>query len=144
MNDIVYAAAAAGSHGNQPQVHDQWEFVYCLSGGGECVSGDQKLSFVKGDMMAVPPLTPHFCAFDRGCRIIQVRMDHPTLWLKEPCLISSDGSPHLQAAFEAALYHYRSAFPAKARLLAAYGGLIVCYLSAYHTKRILTPVAAEI
>ena len=144
MNDIVYAALLTASHDSQPQVHEKWEFVYCLSGSGEYVLGSQTFSLTKGDMAAVPPLTPHFSVSDKGCRMIQVHMDQPTLWLKEPCLIRCGGSPHLQAAFEAALYHYRSALPAKEHLLTAYGGLIVCYLSAYHTGRMPSPVVAEI
>ena len=49
-----------------------------------------------------------------------------------------------KAAFEAALYHYRSDLPAKAHLLTAYGGLIVCYLAAYSTDRTPSPVVTEI
>lgn len=144
MNDIVCAALLTASRENQPTVHAQWEFVFCLSGGGEYVLGSQRLAFVRGDMVAVPPLTPHFSLTDKGLRIIQILMDQPTLWLKEPRLIRGDGSPHLQSAFEGALYHYRSGHPAKGHLLTAYGGLIVCYLAAYHSGQTTSPVVTEI
>lgn len=144
MNDIVYAAAASAAHGSQSRVHENWEFVYCLSGSGEYVSGAQKFSFAKGDLVAVPPHTAHFCAMDKGCKIVQVHMDQPTIWLEEPCLTHGDGSAHLQAVFEAALYYFRSSIPAKTQLLTAYGSLIICYLFAYHTGQAPSPTAVEI
>lgn len=143
MNDIVYAAQLTAPHGSQPLLHEQWEFAFCLSGGGEYSLGGQTLSFGKGDMVAVPPMTPHFSLTDKGLKIIQVFMNQPTLWIKEPCVVYGDGSPHLQAAFEGALYHYRSDRPAKAHLLNAYGGLIVCYLAAYHSGQTISPVVLE-
>ena len=144
MNDIVSAALLAAPHGNQPLLHDLWEFVYCLSGGGEYAVGGQRLILSKGDMAVLPPRTPHFCTSDRAFKYIQVLMDNPTLLIKDACLIHGDGSPHLQAAFEGALYHCHSSLPAKAHLLTAYGGLIVCYLSVYRTGRSPSPVVAEI
>lgn len=144
MNDIAYAALLTASHGNQPLIHDQWEFAFCLSGGGEYALGGHTLAFGKGDMLAVPPMTPHSSLTDKGAKIIQVFMNQPTLWIKEPCVIRGDGSPHLQAAFEGALYHYRSGHPAKTHLLNAYGGLIVCYLAAYHSGQTPSPVVLEI
>ena len=144
MNDVVYAALVTASHDSQPLLHDQWEFVFCLSGGGEYVISGQRFSLVKGDMAAVPPQTPHRCAADRGFKCVQVLVDKPTLLLKESRLIHGDGSPHLQNAFEGALYHYHAALPAKKHLLTAYGGLIVCYLAAYHVGSAPSPIVAEI
>ncbi len=144
MNEIVCAAAFTVSGESLPQSHDQWEFVFCLSGGGEYALGDERQIFFQGDMMVVPPMTPHFSVSDKSCRVIQVFLSQPTLLLKEPCVIRGDGTPHLQAAFEAALYHYRSPHPAKTHLLTAYGGLIACYLSAYQTKRTPSPIVAQI
>jgi AraC-like DNA-binding protein len=143
MNDIVYAALLTASHGSQPLIHDQWEFAFCLSGGGEYALGGQILALGKGDMVAVPPLTPHSSLTDKGARIIQVFMNQPTLRIKEPCVVHGDGSPHLQAAFEGALYHYHSGHPANTHLLNAYGALIVCYLAAYHSGQSISPVVLE-
>ena len=144
MNDIVYTASVTASHGSQPLLHDQWEFAFCLSGGGEYAVGGQRLFFAKGDTVAVPPDTPHCCIADRSLKIIQVLMDKPTLLIKDAALIHGDGSPHLQAAFEGALYHYGSEQPGKIHLLAAYGSLIVCYLAVCNTGRIVSPVVLEI
>ena len=143
MNDIVYAALLTASHGSQPLIHDQWEFAFCLSGGGEYALGGQILALGKGDMVAVPPLTSHSSLTDKGARIIQVFMHQPTLRIKEPCVVHGDGSPHLQAAFEGALYHYHSGHPANTHLLNAYGALIVCYLAAYHSGQSISPVVLE-
>ena len=144
MNDIVFAAQLTSANDGQTQLHDQWEFVFCLSGGGEYALGGHHLCFTKGDMVAVPPRTPHSCTADKSFKIIQLHVQRATLLLKDPCVIHGDGSPHMQAAFEAALYHYRSELPAKAHLLTAYGGLIVCYASAYQTARNPSPVVADI
>ena len=144
MNDIVYAALLTASHGGQTQIHEHWEFIFCLSGGGEYALGGQNLSIAKGDMMAVPPLTPHDSLTDKYSKFIQVHISQPTLLLKDPCVIRGDGSPHLQNAFEAALYHYHSGLPAKKHLLTAYGGLIVCYLAAYRSESAPSPIVAEI
>ena len=144
MNDIVYAAQITASHDGQTRLHDQWEFVFCLSGGGEYALGGHHLCFTRGDMVAVPPQTPHCSAADKSFKIIQLHIERPTLLLKEPHVIHGDGSPHLQAAFEAALYHFRSELPAKAHLLTAYGRLIVCYAAAYQTERGPSPVVADI
>lgn len=144
MNDIVCAAQLTAPHGGQPLVHDQWEFVFCLSGSGEFAAGGQRLSLVKGDMAAVPPNTPHSCTADRGFKAIQALVDKPTMLLKESCVVHGDGSPHLQNAFEAALYHFHAGLPAKKHLLTAYGGLIVCYLAAYRVGSAPSPIVAEI
>ena len=92
MNDIVSAELLSAPHGSQPLLHDQWEFVYCLSGGGEYALGSLQVSFQKGDMAAVPPRTPHTGTAEKGSKFIQVHMDQPTLWLKEPCLIHGGGA----------------------------------------------------
>ena len=144
MNDIVFAALLTASHDCQPLLHDKWEFVFCLTGGGEYILGGHHLCFSKGDMVVVPPQTPHCSAADKSFKIIQLHIQQPTLLLKEPCVIHGDGSPHMQAAFEAALYHYRSELIAKEHLLTAYGGLIVCYSAAYKTERGPSPVVADI
>ncbi len=144
MNDIVSAALLTASHGSQPGLHDHWEFIFCLSGGGEYAIGGRRLVLSKGDMAAVPPRTPHFCTADRAFKAIQVLMDNPTLVLKDACLVHGDGSPHLQAAFEGALYHYGSGLPGKNHLLAAYGSLIVCYLAVCKTGPNVSPVISEI
>jgi AraC-like DNA-binding protein len=144
MNDILHAALLTASHEDQPQVHDHWEFIFCLSGGGEYAFGGQKLSFTKGDMIAVPPLTPHASLTDTCSELIQLHISQPFLLLKKTCVIHSDGSPHLQNAFEAALYHYRSGLPAKNHLLTAYGGLIVCYLAAFRSVSAPSPIVVEI
>ncbi len=144
MNDIVYAAQLLGGHGSQPQVHEKWEYVFCLSGAGECSLGGKRLSFSKGDMVAVPPMTPHLGSADKGCKIIQLLIDQPAPLLKEPCVLRVSCGSHLQAAFEGALYHFRSGHPSKAHLLTAYGGLIACYLAAYRTGPTQSLVVAEI
>ena len=144
MNDIVSAALLTASHGSQSLVHEQWEFVFCLSGSGEYAVGGQRLTLTKGDMIAVPPQTPHFCTADRGFKSIQVLVDKPTLLIKDACVVHGDGSPHLQAAFEGALYHYGSQLPGKIHLLAAYGSLIVCYLAVCKAGRTVSPVVSEI
>ena len=144
MNDIVYAAQLTAVHGSQPLLHEQWELIFCLSGSGEYAIGGQRLALAKGDMAAVPPQTSHFCTADRGFKSIQLLVDKPTLLIKDACLVHGDGSPHLQAAFEGALYHYGSELPGKIHLLAAYGSLIVCYLAVGKTGRTLPPVISEI
>ena len=78
MNDIVCAALLTASQVSKSLLHDQWEFVFCLSGGGEYALGGHRLAFAKGDMVAVPPRTRP-----------RLRMETSTKYLPAPIPLST-------------------------------------------------------
>ncbi|MBR1585953.1 MAG: AraC family transcriptional regulator [Clostridia bacterium] len=144
MNDIVYVGRHALMQTVQRHTHESWEFVYCTYGAGAFEFDHGSLKYQKGEVVAIPPQTPHANTSEKGFRNIHVNMILPTLTLKEPTVIR-DGDRHfLLDAFQAALYHYVSDRPERTALLAAYGNLISCYLAAYQTSRQRSQVVEQI
>ncbi len=140
MNLIVSAVQRSAADHPSRRAYTDWEFAFCTEGSGVCHLEDASLAFAKGETVAVPPLVPHEFTGEKGSRIIHVFTDRPTLPLKRPTVISGDGTPWLQHAFEAALHHFETPGEEQKLLLAAYGNLIVCYLAASHKDHRLSRV----
>lgn len=130
MNGIVSAELKTAPYSAQRQIRPCWEIAYCAAGSGVLLFDGGSLPFKKGETAAVPPMTPYAVTGDKGARTIHLRLDGSLLPIREPTVFPGEGSPHLQNAFEAALYHFRSEDPRRTVLLAAYGRLISCYLAA--------------
>ncbi len=144
MNLIVSAERRTALNHSHPPSSPYWEFAFCAEGSGVCRFEGGSLPYAKGDTVAVPPLIPHEFSEEKGVRTLHVFTDRPTLPIKRPLVISGDGTPWLQHAFEAALHHFETPGEEQKLLLAAYGNLIVCYLAAYHKEHRLSRVAEMI
>lgn len=144
MNDITYVGMHSLMHTVSRHAHESWEFVYCTYGSGTFVFDDASIAYKKGEVVIIPPLTPHSNASEKGFKNIHINMVSPTLSLKKPTLISDDSNHFLLDAFNAAYFHFYSDRKEKSALLSVYGDLISCYLVAYQTVQLRSGVVERI
>ena len=114
MNDITYVGKHTVIYTVSRHAHESWEFVYCTYGSGTFLFDDCSLDYREGDIVIIPPMTPHSNA-------------------------SADGFQNIHINF-----HFYSDRKETAPLLSVYGDLISCYLVAYRTGTTLTPIVAQI
>lgn len=50
--------------GGRAHKHNEYESFYVLSGRGQVISGDQTYQVKKGDLVTIPPQTPHWMTPD--------------------------------------------------------------------------------
>ena len=144
MNDITYVGRHSLMRTVSRHAHESWEFVYCTYGSGTFSFDHTSLSYRQGDVVVIPPMTPHSNASEEGFRNIHLNMLSPTLSLKEPAVIADDSNHFLLDAFNAAFFHFYSDRKERNALLDAYGNLISCYLSAYQTVQPRSGIVDEI
>lgn len=144
MNDITYVGRHTTVYTVSRHIHDSWEYVYCTAGGGSFIFEDSVLSYRKGDVVVIPPHTPHSNDSQQGFNNIHINMLSPILTLKEPTVIVDDSNQFLLNAFNAAFYHFYTDRPERTALLSSYGNLISYYLIAYQTGHPRSPIANEI
>lgn len=144
MNDITYVGKHSATYTVSRHAHESWEFVYCTSGSGAFLFDHLSLEYREGDVVIIPPMTPHSNASDAGFQNIHINMVSPALSFSSPLVISDDANHFLLDAFNAAFFHFYSDRKETSALLSVYGDLISCYLVAYQTGSTLTPVVAEI
>ena len=130
MNNIVYAEWIPEDQTPKPQTLPVWAAAFCVSGSGALLLDGSSIPLKKGDAAVAPPNTAHRIAADEGAQIICLHLDQALLPFREPAVLPWDGTPHLQNAFEAAHFHYRSDSRNRSALLETYGRLIACYLAA--------------
>ena len=144
MNDIVYVGRHALMHSVQRHTHDTWELVYCTWGTGTFVFDNERIEYQVGDTVVIPPSVPHANGSEQGFRNIHINMASPTLNIKKPAKIQDETHHFLLDAFTAAFFYYGSDRQERTAMLATYGDLIVCYLSAYQTELRRSAVVEEI
>jgi len=144
MNDITYVGKHTVIYTVSRHAHESWEFVYCTFGSGVFLFDDRSLDYREGDVVVIPPMTPHSNASADGFQNIHINMVEPTLSFPSPRVISDDSNHFLLEAFNAAFFHFYSDRKETSPLLSVYGDLICCYLVAYQTGSTLTPVVAQI
>ena len=105
---------------------------------------DCSLDYREGDIVIIPPMTPHSNASADGFQNIHINMVSPALSFVSPLVISDDSNHFLLDAFNAVFFHFYSDRKETAPLLSVYGDLISCYLAAYRTGTTLTPIVAQI
>lgn len=135
MNDITYVGRFSLVQTVTRHAHESWEFVYCTYGEGTFLFDDGTLAYREGDVVAIPPMVPHANTSAAGSRNIHINMSEPMLTMRLPTLITDDANRFLLDAFKAAYFHFYSDRKERTALLASYGNLISCYLSAYQTTR---------
>lgn len=144
MNDITYVGKHTVIYTVSRHAHESWEFVYCTYGSGTFLFDDRHLDYREGEVVVIPPMTPHSNASADGFQNIHINMVSPALSFSSPLLIQDDSNHFLLDAFNAAFFHFYSDRKEAASLISVYGDLISCYLAAYQTSRILTPIVAQI
>ena len=128
MNNIVYADWNQDTPDLKTQAY--WALAFCASGAGKLLCENGMLPLNKGDTAVAPPNAAHRIENEGDARIICLHLSQTLLPFREPIVLLGDGTPHLQNAFEGALFHYRSEGAYRNTLLESYGRLIVCYLAA--------------
>lgn len=145
MNDITFVGRHTTVFNVARHAHDSWEYVYCTAGGGVFTfEGGSSIAYRKGDVVVIPPLTPHQNDSQQGFNNIHINMVSPILTLKEPTVIVDDSNQFLLNAFNAAFYHFYTERRERTGLLSAYGNLISYYLIAYQTGSPRSSVVDEI
>ena len=144
MNDITYVGKHTVIYSVSRHAHESWEFVYCTSGSGTFLFDDRSLDYRKGDVVIIPPMTPHSNASADGFQNIHINMVSPALSFSAPLVISDDSNHFLLDAFNAAYFHFYSDRKETSPLMSVYGDLISCYLVAYQTGSTLSPIVAQI
>ena len=144
MNDITYVGKHTVIYTVSRHAHESWEFVYCTYGSGTFLFDDRSLDYREGDVVIIPPMTPHSNASADGFQNIHINMVSPALSFSSPLVISDDSNHFLLDAFNAVFFHFYSDRKETSSLLSVYGDLIVCYLAAYRTGSTLTPIVARI
>ena len=124
MNDIIYAGKHAITYFVSKHAHENWELIYCTSGGGEMQFEDRILKYGQDSVMVIPPLVSHTNLSDMGFTNLHVNLIDATLNFKEPALISGIRNDFLRQAFEAAFYYYSNNGIGRTTVLPAYGQLI--------------------
>ena len=144
MNDIVYAGKHAETFNVSKHEHNSWELIYCTGGNGELVLLNDRIPYTKGDVLAIPPKTPHANFSETGFTNIHLNMTDTTLSYKKPIVVKDDANGFIFNAFNAAFVHFYGKPEIKTILLSAYGDLIVSYLTAYRKGPTRSKVVEEI
>lgn len=133
MNDIIFAGKHFLTYVVNRHQHKGWELVYCTSDNGRFLFKDQELCYSEGDIVVIPPDTPHENISESGFTNIHLHVDDATLAFRTPTLIRDDANQSILHLFSDAYYIYCGDPERKDMLLSAYGNLIVRYMSAYQS-----------
>ena len=144
MNDITYVGKNTVLNTVSRHAHESWAFVYCTRGSGTFRFDDRSLEYREGDVVIIPPMTPHSNAGSDSLQNIHINMVSPALSYASPLVISDDSNHFLLDTFQAVFFHFYSDRKEASALLSVYGDLIICYLAAYRAGSALTPLVAQI
>ena len=144
MNDITYVGKLTMNYSVSLHAHESWEFVYCTYGSGAFGFDGLTLEYREGDVVIIPPMVLHTNGSEAGFQNIHINMVSPSLSDTEPRVVADDTNHFLLDAFNAAYFQFYSDRKEAPALLSLYGDLICCYLAAYRTGSVLTPVVAQI
>ncbi len=131
MNDIIFAGKHFLTFTVSRHQHRSWELVYCTSDHGRFVFDGEELCYGEGDIVIIPPDTPHENVSENGFTNIHLHVDEATMAFRSPTLIRDDANQSILHLFSDAYFVYCGDPEQKEALLAAYGHLIVRYMSAY-------------
>ncbi len=144
MNNISYIAKNLKASSAHRHSHDSWELVYCTSGSGRFSFGENTLTYSEGDIVVIPPNTPHVNNSDNGFTNIHANISEATLPFREPIVITDDSDRHILTAFTDAFYYFSSKMENRHLIVAAFGNLIVNYVIAFRNIKPLRNVVGVI
>lgn len=145
MNDIVYVGKHLRTYAVQSHYHDNWEFVYCTSGGGTFEFEDNTtVHYSAGDVVVVPPRIYHANNSVKGFMNIHIRVSDAMLPFKSVVTIHDDSDKHVLRAFEDLFFYFNSSLDKRQLLLSAFSNLIINYVIAFQNNSPLSKVVEEI
>ena len=108
MSDIVYA----GRHQQTPSTplhqHEHWELLYCTSGTGAFLFDETVQTYHAGDLVIIPPDTPHIHTAEQGASCIYLYMADAALAFRQPIALQDDAQQGLLHLFDDADAYSRS------------------------------------
>ena len=144
MNDIIFAGRHLLAYNVSRHKHKNWELVYCTGESGRFIFEDFELPYAEGDVVVIPPDTPHENKSSGGFTNIHLNIDNATLSLRKPALMRDDANQSLRHLFADAHYIFRGDPEIRAALLSSYGNLIVRHISLSRTSHPRNRIVEEI
>lgn len=144
MNNITYVGKNLITFSMHWHSHKDWELVYCTGGDGEFEFSDMTLKYSAGDVVIIPPCIQHMNNSDKGFTNIHVNISEAMLGISTPIVVSDDAERHILTAFSDAFFFFNSSMDNKELVIAAFGNLIVSYISAFRNTKPLRNVIGSI
>ena len=144
MNDIVYMGKHSLTFNVPRHEHNSWELIYCTNEGGKLIFDGFELPYVKGDIVVIPPNTPHSNTSVRGFTNIHANLADTTLSFKHPVLLRDDSNDSILNALSGAYFQYYENADQREAILSAYGSLIAAYIISYQKTSTLSKVVQDI
>lgn len=144
MNDIVRAGKHFLTYNVSRHKHNNWELIYCTEKCGKFIFDHMEIPYGVGDIVVIPPDTPHQNVSDNGFTNIHLNIDNTTLPFKQPVMIQDDSNQTILHLFSDAHYLYRSDLTDKADFLTSYGNLIVHFMIAKQRTHQKSPIIDQI
>lgn len=148
MNEIIHAGRHFLTYNVSRHKHANWELVYCTEKCGKFIFDDMEIPYETGDIVVIPPDTPHRNVSENGFTNIHLNIDEATLPFRQPILIQDDGNRTILHLFADAYYLFRGDLKHKKELLSSYASLIVRFMvtnqSAHQKNRIAEQIEQHI
>ena len=145
MNNITHVGKNLLTLSMHWHSHKDWELVYCTGGNGEFEFRDHStIKYSVGDIVVIPPETEHMNNSDNGFTNIYANISDAVIGVNKPLVISDDGGCHILTAFNDAFYFFTSGIENKELITAAFGNLIVNYVTAFRSTQPLRTVISSI
>lgn len=144
MNSIIYAGKHILTQCVSLHKHATWELVYCTSRSGRFIFDHLEIPYAEGDVVVIPPQTPHENVSENGFTNIHLNIDEAMLPFRGPALIRDDSNQAFLHLFSDAYSLFCGDPERKAALLDAYGSLIVRCMAVYHTARPKSRIVEQI
>ena len=144
MNDIVFAGKHYLTYNVTRHKHRNWELVYCTGASGRFVFDGLEIPYEEGDVVVIPPDTPHENVSEGGFTNIHLNIEGATLSFAQPVRIRDDGNRTILHLFTDAYYLFCGDAEKRAALLGSYGSLIVRCMTAFRAVHSKNRIAEEI
>ncbi len=144
MNEIVFAGKHFLTFSVGLHKHSNWELIYCTEKSGTLVFADRELPYAVGDIVIIPPQTPHRNVSRDGFTNIHLNISEATLPFAHPLVVHDDANQSILHLFSDVYYLFCSDTQQRRELLSAYGNLIVHFMISNQTFQPMNPIAEQI
>ncbi|HIQ66476.1 MAG TPA: helix-turn-helix transcriptional regulator [Candidatus Coproplasma stercoravium] len=142
MNKIVYAGSDARRTREFAAGRKYWQFIKCAARGEvKCAKGNE--SFMRGNVLAIPPLTD-FERTGENAADIYIFMEGTALPFKSPKAVCEESRGGLAHAFLQAANYFERGDEKSAAVLSALGDLIISYIIAQTRQPACSPVVESV
>ncbi len=136
MNNITYTGKAYGAFSTYWHSHEDWELIYCTAGEGEIFFREfAPIKYHTGSIVVIPPNAMHMNNSDHGFSNTHINITDVIIGAGKPFEIPDDEDGHILRAFDDAHYFYNSSMRNKDMITAAFGNLIINYISAFRNEK---------